>query len=483
MARNFWLVISLGLLILYLPSLFTFFTHDDFFHLKISQAHTIGEFFNFFNLVSPEHGFGFYRPLTTQSYYFISRNFFANSPLPLHVISFCFFLAGTMLVYKFAHLLSGESKLARMTVIFYAFSAVHFGHMYFLGTFQELGLFVFYMLTAIYFFTYLLTREFKKYMLTLFFFVLALVSKETAVSILPALVLIWVYLKLQNREAFKFSGLIILLVPFALILGVYLYLHVFYYGIASGDSYTMDFSVRKFANTLFWYVLWSIGVPEMFVDFVGSGFAINFNLFNFWGREVYPILTFFCLVVLSAGYFTIRLVNKSGFKNFMSVSLFCSLWFITSLLPLLFFPLHKFSYNLTTPLFGTSLFLAFVTSQAKLPKVIVYTFIAFFLILNLYSIRLAKKTHWSVRGSQTAYRVYDFFKKNSYYFSSGKIMFYDTPDDNNLPWLPSRVIKDTLSNTNFFDVFFPGEFEVIYGNSNTESVNFQLIEARRFIGY
>ena len=148
--RYFYYLVAVMLVafILYFPSLFSFFTHDDFFHLKISQVASIKEFLNFFNLLHAPEGWGFYRPITTQVFYFLGRTVFNLIPFWMHTLSFVVFFLIIFLVYRLALIITKKETVAILTALFYATSATHFGHLYFLGAFQELGLTLFFLVSA-----------------------------------------------------------------------------------------------------------------------------------------------------------------------------------------------------------------------------------------------------------------------------------------------------------------------------------------------
>ena len=70
------------------------------------------------------------------------------------------------------------------------------------------------------------------------------------------------------------------------------------------SSYIFDFSVRKLLNTLSWYGLWSLGTPELLVDYVSSGFRIIprfYSDFPSWWKIILPLIgvtliSFFILI-------------------------------------------------------------------------------------------------------------------------------------------------------------------------------------------
>ncbi len=441
---HLWLaIIFLIVCALYYPSLFNFFSHDDFFNLKISRISSLQEFINFFNFFHGPEGFGFYRPLTTQVFFWIGW-IFGLSAFGLHVIALGGLLFLSYLVYKFSRFFVEETT-ALMVTFFYATSATHFGHTYYLSAFQEVGVAIFALSTLI-----LYPR---KYYVSLLCFIAALLSKESAV-VIPALLLLTAYYKgWELKKVF----------PYIILTLGYLYIHTFFYGFAKGDSYIWEFSPRV-VNTSFWYFFWSLNVPEMLVDFVGSGLAINPQVFTFYGHYLRPFFITFLLFIL----ITLAVMLSNGKKLYQrkELFLFSALWFLISLSPVLFLPWHKFTYELTIPLFGVVLGLGIILSQSKsrwLLSIVLVSWLASSVITNL----LAYQTSWIAQGGKAAERTLQYIKSEEATHQFDKVVFYDTAEDAQLPWSPSSVLKNTLSDQNFFEVYFKGK---LVGEYNPERI-------------
>jgi hypothetical protein len=344
-------VILLVTLVMFFPSLFTFYTNDDFFHLRLANVSSLGAFINFFNLLKSPEGWGLYRPLTTQVFYFLAVKLFNLNPIPLHIISFITLFVIIYLVGELTILLTGNRKVALLAAFLYATSATHFGHLYFLGTYQELGM-------ALFFTVAILTYFKNKKVLALVFFILALMSKETALVLPFILVLIQWFLK----KKFNYFWL-----PYFVIGGVYLFLRFRYYGFASGDSYVWNFAPLKAVNTLGWYGLWSFNIPETVVDFIGPGLHLNPNLLKYWAKEIIPIVILFVVQML--------IVFGSIVRSAKKLIIFSFFWFVITLGPVLFLPIHKFTYYLTLPLIGVVIVIANIFISAKIYKSVMVLFI------------------------------------------------------------------------------------------------------------
>lgn len=459
------LCIFLTSFIMFFRSLFVFYTNDDFFLLKISNANNIHDFINFFGIFKGPDGLGMYRPLTTQVFYFLAHRISNLNPLILHIVSFGVFFAVIYLVYKLTIELIKDKKVALISAFLYSVSASHFAHLYYLATFQELGMTLFVLLTCLMFLK-------KRYFLAFIFFVLSLMSKETAVVTPFLLGLIYLFQKYRKEKVIKFKKFLFYLLPYVTCLIVYLLIRVFSYGFATGDSYVWDFSIKRIFNTLGWYLLWSFNLPESLVDFIGPGFHLNPNLLKYWSSEMIPISILFIFQILVAVYAFI----KSKFSlNTIYYLLFTVLWFVISLVPVLFLPIHKFTFYLTLPLVGVVILLSNTLRNSKL----LIPFIVIWFGLSFLTLRFTVQTNWITQGQNISKRVLIFFEKNRINYQNKTITFVDTQKDTDLPWSPTATVKTALSDKNFFLVFYPE----LASSVSYLGAGEILIESRQFLGY
>lgn len=467
--------------IIYFPSLFTFYTHDDFFLLKISKANSLGEFFNFFNFTQGPEGLGVYRPLTTQAFYFLGNSVFDLNPFALHIVSFATFFLVIYLVYKLVNMIVKNDSTALFAAFLYATSATHYGHLYYLATYQELGLAVFCLLAVILFVKFASKGNLKYCYLSVVAYVLALLSKETAIVIPGILVLVYGFLRLRKEKVIPIKKFILVLSGFVIILLVYLYFHFFLYGLAQGESYIWDFSPR-FINTLFWYGLWSFNLPEMLVDFVGPGLRFNPNLFKFWSKEIVPIFLLFGVVTTYISYLVVKVRNKLKKKDFQII-VFSLAWFVLTLVPVLFLPLHKFTYYLTLPLIGIVFVISYLIEKANVTDIFKLVFASVWVALSLFTLQLTKETHWISQGAEVAKNAYAYFNEYEVEGETVLVDFYDTSEDGKLPWSPSELVKVVLSQNNFFEVFFKDEFELLQEGVDQSGKDVVRVKARDLLNY
>lgn len=386
--------------IVFFPTLFNFFSADDWFHLHLSQINSLQEFLNFFSFVSNDQSAAFYRPLPTQLFFFIFHSLFRLNAIPYYFFVLISFAFSLFLVYQLAFIMTKSKFQSLITLFVYGFSVTNFSRIYFLSAFQEIALVIFSLLTLIKFLQ-------QRYFLAIIFFILALMSKETAVVLPLILFCMAVYQKQHRLQK---------LIPFFLILAIYLYLRLQVFGLAEGDTYVWNFSPKVAFNTGLWYVLWSFGAPELFADYVAGLTRIIPRFFT-----DYPFYSYFILIGLLWSLFLLTLnVLKNGVNK---LSIFAAIWFLLTLLPVLFLPQHKFALELGLPLFGFALFLSQIIKFDFTGKL----FLVAFLIFNLGINYLTYTRHYSTRRAVLSQRVYDYVLKNHHPCPTDKpFLFYNS---------------------------------------------------------
>ena len=490
-----YVLLFITILFLFYPALSNFYTHDDFFQFRISDAHSLKDFILFFDPIHAPEGWGFYRPLTTQVLYFLVRNLFNFDPLAAHSLALAMFLLVCYLVYKLLLQFTNDKKRSYIGLFLYATSASHFTHLYSIAN-QELGHAIFFLISVITFINYMICAEKKYILFSLLAFVGALMSKELAVTLPVILVIVYVFIRLQKKVKLDLKELIRLVSPFYALLAIYGYLHVFHYGLIGGDSYVWSFSASTALNSLVWYALWSMNIPKMLLDFIGPGLNINPKLMLYWSDHITPIFILFsgfCVITFSMIIITLKRKSRQDLILF----LFSITWFVLLLLPVIFLQWHKFWEYLTLPLIGIVLVLSQLIVKTQdylkskkylfISKALPLIFIFVFVVQSKLTFNLAYETEWTTAGARTARRVYDHI--NDLYPDKNippvSIVFYDTPEDIDLPWKPSEQLKVILSDNNFFEVFYEGKIIAVYSYTSDvlENENVIMLPARKFLGY
>ncbi len=418
--------------LLYLPVLTNFFSSDDWFHLRISQIHSVGEFFNFFSFVHTNQSAAFYRPLPTQVFFFIFQKLFSLNAWPYHLFVLLCFGYSLVLVFRFTMTQLNNQSKATVAAFVYGLSVSNFTRLYFLSAFQEVVLVIF-SLQCLLSFPKSKTRS-------IIFFVLALMSKETAI-VLPLLIILF------NFKALK-KQLLSFLFFFGVIWLGYLFLRLKIFGGAVGESYLWNFSPTKAANTFMWYVLWSFGAPELLVDYVGSGLKLIPRFFvdyYSWWKLIVPFLL--------GSLISTNILFLQKVKRINGIFILSILFFVVAIWPVLFLPSHKFALELGLPLVGFSIALSWLLPQ-KVTLVSV-GFIFFYLVLNLSMNFLTYTRHYSVSRGEISRRVISYLSHTYPAYPSGKYFeFVNDAENNGSEWGQSKQISQAISGSDLFEVFY-----------------------------
>lgn len=433
MRRDFPLIalILLVVFLAYYQTLGVYFSQDDFFHFKVSL--TDGSFLSFLKLFGfypfSVKGIAFYRPIFREFLYHTFYNLFGLNPLPFRLLALSLHLTNTVLVYIFILRTTKTRFMACFSSLFFGLSSANVALLYYLaGGIQAIGA-TFFMLLALLFFE-------KYYLLSLTAFILGLGSHEIA-AVTPLLIFGLIFTSEKEFRSFKpFKRLL----PFILMTVIYIMAEVTIIGLSPGEKqYQTVFSLKSTMNTLMWYTAWAIGLPEMLIDFVGSGFDLKPQLLRFWGDYFNIIFSTFVIEIAFISVFFLNALKNSIMKNKRVI--YFALWFPVCITPVIFLPSHKSSYYLAPALVGIWAFIGLLLhnfyQKVKRYKLFTYSIIIFFVIdlvvLSLTSIRLGDKTYWAATRGRLAQKILTDIKMKHPIIPPGAFIYFE--NDPNYPFV------------------------------------------------
>ncbi len=347
----------------------TYFFNDDFFFLKITRINSFSQFINFF---SPIRQYS-YKPISTEVFYFFIH-LFNNNIFIAHLLGFFVYFIGVYYLFKIILHLSKNKFLSYLTTGFFAINFTHVFQLYYLGTFQEAYLFTF---LAISFYKLLTGKNTQ----AVIFFVLALLSKETAVLFVPFLIIfkLFVNKKIQWRK----------LLPY-IILGL-IFTLTYQYSlkyVTLLENYRINLNPRTTINNLMWYFLWALGLPNFMPDYFISIIKPPIPEFYKLLKNLPEVKTYFYffvtyLLTFSVGIIYYLIKENKKIKEIIYLGFFSIVSFFIFIGPIGFFQ-HRWMVRLTLPLiFTVFMETYFITNFIKKGKFL--RFLGFFLIvLYLY---------------------------------------------------------------------------------------------------
>ena len=157
-----FLIIYIFVIVLYCPALSTFFSHDDFFHFKVSLTDgSFGQFIKFFGFYPFEQRqIAFYRPLFREVLYNSFYYLFGLNQIPFRLLSFSIHFINIYLVFSFMQKLLNKKVISYFTSFFFGVTAANVAPFYYLaGGIQTQGATMLILLTLISFIKYLKSKR------------------------------------------------------------------------------------------------------------------------------------------------------------------------------------------------------------------------------------------------------------------------------------------------------------------------------------
>ena len=384
---------ALCAILAYFPSLQYGFAQDDFINLYISQASNLSQFLNFFNPNATFPDLFFFRPLTTQVWFFLNQLLFGLNAIPFHIEALILHIGTSYLFFIAVKILWQKKNIALLSSILYSLSAVHFLSLYYISTFQELGK-TFFMLLCVIFFAR------KLYLISALIFIGALLSKEGSIILPVFLMSFELFRRREENLKLVFKETLVKSLPLWLILIGYLILRwVGLGGIFSEGGYSISFSIFNILQNLKWYIIWSFGLPEIISTYPNlSTDSLLYFVRDF--RLALPIVISFMVFLGS--------ILMSGKPNFsLKTVLLLSLLFLIPILPTLPLYQHKYPQYLGLSAVAVLPLIPMILTDKKL----VMVGLSAFVILQFLSIELTRQTHWSTHRAQVTKYYYDNFSK------------------------------------------------------------------------
>ena len=476
--RGILTLILLVSFFLFLPIFSVFLSADDFYNIRLIMGNSWTDIAATFAFDRNEQ-FLFYRPLTTQLYYFVLYPLFGLHALGYHIISFLFFVALVLLMYVLSLKLTKNKTTALLTAAFYAFSSSNLTRLAWSVQIQELGFGLFTMSCVIAWIYYLEKKHAKFLIFSVVFFIFSLMSKETAVVVPLILGIVTIILIKPLKKIIKY---ILPLGLFFILLLPYLYLRFIVMGVSTGDHYFTAVSIQSIINTLLWFVLWAIGLPEELVNLqiFGPGVQLNPEMIRLvqtqmpWVGIGFILFSAFVLMALAAGFSIKSFRSNDSIK----IILFGATWFLVSLVPHLFSPFHKFAYSLTVPLFATSLLLAFISTVLLTHKRVWTSIVAggiviSYMLLSWSTIRIEENLHWVFLRSTMVKRVFNHMDNYKMVEATtlDSVVFVNDISPVNNPYGVSKQLSVALSDDAFMQLYFNNPtFQTYYEDTEEISV-------------
>lgn len=443
----FFTGLFLLVLILFKNAFSMHFFQDDFLFLKLAaEANSVSDFLNFYN---PFRTYS-YKPLASETFYFLLR-IFGNNIIIGHLIVFITFFIGLIYLFKIINKITKDELWAYLSVFLYATHFIHVFQLYWFATYQEVLVFC---LLTVSFYKYLNS----KYNQAIFYFFLSLFCKETAVLYLVFLIFWEVFnFKKVNKEIV--FNLFKKLFYYILLSGIFYYFYSYSLKfVTNHPNYQIHLTnIRLFINNCLWYFLWSVGFPNFLPDYLRTIFSKPipefWNIYNEPYVAIYLKMLILYLIFLLLGGIIFIFQNKKQIKKIFNILIFNLICFYIFLGPILYF-LHKWMIRLTLPLIFLSIFNAYlilnlIKSKKYVNKIIAILIVLFYLTFNYLGLKVHEVSSLYTGENNVYKNVEKILYENKDKVEKSGVVYFSGAS--------SERILNTLHGQKFLDHFMPGE--------------------------
>lgn len=403
----FFLFIFTSIFVIYFPAFGSYFFQDDWYSLSISQASNLSDFIKFF---IPNTNVVYFRPLGMQLPFFLLNSIFGLNPVAFRLLTFLTHFLNTFLVFIIIKKIFKIQSLSLFSAFFYGVSAVNYIPFYWSATYAFILGPTFFLLSSIQFLNFLNKTSQIKFIYSLIFFLLGILTFETII-VFPLIAFFYLLLfkKLKNLSY---------LLPFLSLSAVFLIFRVIYFPPPQIHDYQIAINMQTLHN-LKYYFLWSLNWPEEMKNQFTSFFIINSDFIKNFKIYYFVYLISLLLNILLLLIIPLILLKLNKIKTDLLYSLFGILWYLISLLPVIFFPNHTFAYYLPISLIGFCIFCSSLykpllsTIRPGILSVFAILLLINWFISSFFVFDLNRKIHWAPRRANISKSIITKAKKHS----------------------------------------------------------------------
>jgi hypothetical protein len=388
--KKLFIVLVIINILLFLSSFSAYFFQDDFFNFQISHATTISSVLHFF---IPHTDIQFYRPLSSEIFFFTGRYFFEFVPMYYHLVVWFVLVFNWFLVYKITQKFIPYRVYSSLVVVLYATSAIHYNTLFWLSNFS-------YVFGATWFFLAFLMissegKLTKKRPLLVIIYLLGLLTSEFVI-VFPFIMIAW-FLLMKQQQLKEF---IISFIPLIIITGCYIYMRTVVFP-PDLRSYHIELN-RQIISSYRFFLMYFLNWPETMKDNMLSYIKIRpIFLSTFLFENIiwlFMSIWAICIVVIPISFLT-----SKKFSIYWRLIVFLSIWILVSVGPIVIVPSHIAPHHGSIALVGFLILLMYPMSLYRQKVWMLYPLLTVWLVSSALTISFDNQHHWILRRANIAH--------------------------------------------------------------------------------
>ena len=440
------LIAILSSLAFYKSSIDYFFISDDFFEINISKAENFRQYLNFFKFRSDIIA---YRPISLQNYFFLSNKFFGLNPIGFRLVTFTFFFASAFLITKVVTIITKNFRVSLFTASLWLLSSIHFMALTWIAAaYNIIGTF-FWLLTSYLFLIFVTHKKQLFYVLSLISFMITIGSFEFSIT-WPVILGFYYFYLLKNSiiKSLKIFS------PFILSSIIYLILRIFLIKVPQITEYHITFNLDS-AKALFWYILWSLNIPEEFKKQIIDNILIFNSRFlkDYFTLVISSFTSALLILILSAVIPIFKIIKVKISVNYRLLT-FALFWFLVGIFPVLLLPNHTFSMYLTLSSIGIYLLLSYLLTRSKINAIFPLLILILWMFSSATTVRFYKVNSWMIEAQRFSKEFSFQAKKQFPILPSNSIVLYELSDQRHRQALLGSHAIQTIYNDPTLTIYY-----------------------------
>ena len=433
--------------LLFSPLLSVYFSQDDFFILEISHVIKVSDFFHFF---IPRPDVQFYRPLGSETFFWLGRSIFGWNAPAFHLFLWPFFIFSIFLVYKISKKILKSSRGGLIILLLYGTSAVHYNTLSWLANSSySIGAFLFFL--CFYIFIYFKPSSVRTFSLC-FIFLLALLTNEFT-FLLPFVLFIFELLT-KGKNSLKLGKRLFVSLGI-IMLGYGMLRSVFRSDLASYPVSLNQSIISSYRFFLLYFLNWPEAVKDNFLKYwmIRPEFVNTFHTETaVWMLNTVSVfaVALFPLFIL----FKKHMIHK---RDYVTI-LFLLFWLLISLSPIVIIPSHIAPHHGSISLLPFLILIFYPVIKISL-KSLKYQIICLFAILiwvyaSIITVKFDQDNHWIKRRADIAkYWIGEADKKRDIIQSSNKVVINKDDKEIQVALFDEKAFREYFNNSGLTVVY------------------------------
>jgi hypothetical protein len=232
-------------------------------------------------------------------------------------------------------------------------------------------------------------------------------------------------------------------------------------------EYRMTFNLDSL-KAFFWYLLWSLNIPEEFKKQIVNNLVIfNPQFFSEYWPLIAKVFTGLFLVILIGVILPILNITKKRLKIDHKLIIFAIFWFSAGISPVLLLPNHTFSMYLTLSSIGIYFLVAYLSVNYG-PKKLLVPLILIWIATSLTTLSFYRVNSWMIEAQRFSKEFSIQVKKQFPRLPQNSILLYQLNDHRHIQALDGENALRAIYGDSTLSIYY--NKEALFADINKDKI-------------